>query len=576
MSRIAVLPTDLQNKIAAGEVIERPASVVKELLENAIDAGSTSIDVVVEKAGRKLIRIADNGSGMSREDAIRAFERYATSKIRHEDDLFHLQTLGFRGEGLAAIAAVSRIVLKTAERDADGAQLSLDGGVVDEVRDAAALGTSVEVRDLFFNTPARRKFLKSDVTENFHIIDTVTREALVHPSVRFSLRTDGSELMLTPAASSLRERIMQIYGREFVDGLLEMRVEEPGLSLHLFISSPNVIRNSRTNQYVFVNQRPVKDQTVSQAICRAYDGILSREQHPVFFAFLAIDPEQVDCNVHPTKREVRFRDKARIFRIISDAARKALLTSTIVQPAFGAEAPESGIEYRVGYAEPVSAGGSEGMWASVPRQADIIAESSQAYINQRLPNVYLGDTLVAFADGDGLVVMDYHAAHERVNYERFLDTVRMPAHHLLFPEQVTLPRAAAAVLVENAQLLDLCGIELDDFGEGSVVVRSVPEALQGEDLAGLLSDLAGALQMQGDEPLSDGLPELIDRRRRYLAAQLACHASIRGAGEVPDEERLSRLRTALAAAREPHRCPHGRPTMVRLSLDALKKMFKKS
>lgn len=575
MSRIAVLPPDLQNKIAAGEVIERPASVVKELLENAIDAGSTAIEIVVEKAGRKLIRIADNGSGMSREDAVRAFERYATSKIRHEADLFHLRTLGFRGEGLAAIAAVSRIVLKTAERDADGAQVSVDGGVVDGVRDAAALGTSVEVRDLFFNTPARRKFLKSDATENFHIIDTVTREALVHPSIRFSLHTDGSELMLTPAASSLRERIMQIYGREFVDGLRETRVEEPGLALHLFVSSPNMIRNSRTNQYVFVNQRPVKDQTISQAIYRAYDGILSRNQHPVFFAFLAIDPEQVDCNVHPTKREVRFRDKSRVFRIVSDAARKALLTSTMVQPVVGADAPEQGIEYRVGYAEPVSAG-LEWVWDSVPQQADIIAESSHAYLNQRLPNVYVGDTLVAFADGDGLVVMDYHAAHERVNYERFLDTVRMPAHHLLFPEQVTLPRAAAAVLVANASLLASCGIELDDFGEGSVVVRSVPETLQGNDLAGLLSDLAGALQMQGDEPLSDGLPELIDRRRRYLAAQLACHASIRGTQEVPDEERLSRLRTALAAARNPHRCPHGRPTMVRLSLDALKKMFRKS
>lgn len=577
MSRIAVLPLHLQNKIAAGEVIERPASVVKELLENAIDAGSTEIDVTVEKAGRRLIRIADNGFGMSRADAERAFERYATSKIRHEDDLFHLQTLGFRGEGLAAIAAVSRILLKTAEKGADGTQITVTGGTLDDVREAAARGTSIEIRDLFFNTPARRKFLKSDATENFHIIDTVTREALVHPAVRFSLHTDGSELMLTPSASSRRERIMQIYGRDFVDGLLESTREETGFRLHLFISSPGVIRTSRTNQYVFVNQRPIKDQAVSQAIYRAYEGILTRDQHPVFFAFLEIDPGQVDCNVHPTKREVRFRDKSRVFRLVSDTAREILLTSAITQPLASAGPGEPGIEYRIGCADPLPAADGTFGFAGIPtQQADMIADAAQPYVSQRLPNVYLGDTLVAFADDEGLVVMDYHAAHERVNYERFLDTMQMPAHHLLFPEQVALSRAAAAVLVANASMLASCGIELDDFGEGSVVVRSLPEALQGDDLAGLLSDLAGALQMQGDEPIADGLPALIDRKRKYLAAQLACHASIRGSREVPDDQRLARLRTELSRAREPQRCPHGRPTMVRISMDALKKMFKKS
>lgn len=576
MSRIAVLPLHLQNKIAAGEVIERPASVVKEVLENAIDAGSTEIDVAVEKAGRKLIRIADNGCGMSRTDAGRAFERYATSKIRHEDDLFQLHTLGFRGEGLAAIAAVSRIVLKTAEHGADGTQIAVSGGVIEDVREAAARGTSVEIRDLFFNTPARRKFLKSDTTENFHIIDTVTREALVHPAIRFSLHMDGSELMLTPSALSFRERIMQIYGKEFVDGLIETSTEESAFKVHLFISSPGVVRTSRTNQYVFVNHRPVKDQTVSQAIYRAYDGILSRDQHPVFFAFLSIDPQQVDCNVHPTKREVRFRDKSCVFRLITDAARKAVMASPVTQPVTGPGSPASGIEYRIGYAGSVTEPEHGGVRNSALQQSDMIAESLQSYVSQRLPNIYLGDTLVAFADDQGVVVMDYHAAHERVNYERFLDTVQIPACHLLFPEQVVLPRASAAVLVANASLLASCGIELDDFGEGSVVVRSIPEALQGDDLAGLLSDLARALQMQGDEPLTDGLPELIDRRKRYLAAQLACHASIRGVREVPDEQRLASLRAALAAARDPHRCPHGRPTMVRISMEALKKMFKKN
>lgn len=579
MSRIAVLPVHLQNKIAAGEVIERPASVVKELLENSIDAGSSAIEITVEKAGRRLIRVADNGSGIPREDAERAFERYATSKIRHEDDLFHLHTLGFRGEGLAAIAAVARITLTTTEQDAVGTQVLLSGGSVESVREAAGIGTTIEVRDLFFNTPARRKFLKSDSTENFHIIDTVTKEALVHPAIRFSLHVDGNELMLTPAASTIRERLMQIYGKEFLDSMIETTAEEAGLRLHLVISSPSVVRNSRANQYVFVNQRPVKDQTISQAVYRAYDGILTREQHPVFFVFLSIDPSQVDCNVHPTKREVRFRDKSRIFRLVSDAARSVLLASPMMQRIVTDEAVHGdGVEYRIGG---WPAGASHipedaGSWASIPHQSDMIADAPDVYVTPKLPNVYLGDTLIAFSDGEGLVVMDYHAAHERINYEKFLDAVRMPAHHLLFPVQVQLTRAAAAVLVEHGEMLASCGLEIDDFGEGSVMVRSLPEALQGDDPAALLADLAAALQLQGDEPIADGLPDLIEKKKRYLAAQLACHASIRGSGEVPDEFRVAQLRQALSSAREPQRCPHGRPTMIRLSMDALKKMFRKS
>jgi DNA mismatch repair protein MutL len=575
MPSIAVLPVHVQNKIAAGEVIERPASVVKELLENAIDAGSTSIEIAIERAGRKLIRVADNGIGMSREDAVRAFERYATSKIRCEDDLCRLQTLGFRGEGLAAIAAVSRVVLKTAEHNAMGIQVTLSGGVIEDTREAAAFGTSIEVRDLFYNIPARRKFLKSDQTENFHIIDVVTCEAIAHYALRFSLHTDGSELILAPAAVSLRERIMQIYGKEFVDGLLEVTAREGGCSLHLFLSSPSMVRSSRTNQYIFVNRRPVKDSTVSQAIYRAYEGMLSAHQHPVFFAFLTLDPEQVDCNVHPTKREVRFRDKSRIFRMVSDAARGVLLHSSIAQPLMVADTMST-IQYSVGAPEFQPSEAPKETSSGTSAQAELLADASYPYDVQRGSHVYLGDTLVAFAEPDGLVVMDYHAAHERVNYERFLNSADMPSYALLFPAHVALPRADSAVLMSHRKLLAECGIDIEDFGEGSIVLRSIPEPLREADFSGLLSDIAASLRMQGDEPLADGLPELIDRKKRYLAAQLACHASIRGASESPDGQHLIALRTALAKTNEPHRCPHGRPTMIRFSLDVLKKMFKKS
>lgn len=580
MSQIAILPVHLQNKIAAGEVIERPASVAKELLENAIDAGSTVISVDVERAGRKLMRVSDNGSGMERDDVCRAFDRYATSKITDESDLFALHTLGFRGEGLAAIAAVSRITAITGRPGETGTSLSVVGGIVEDIRDCASAGTSLEVRDLFYNTPARRKFLKSDTTENYHIIDTVTREALTHPSIRFVLRTDGNEIMLAPSAASYRERIMQIFGKEFVDGLIETTAESPGLHAHLFISSMSMVRNTRTNQYIFVNNRPVRDVTIQQALYRGYDGLLSRDQHPVYFVFLSVDPARVDCNVHPTKREVRFQDKSSIFRLIADAARKVLLREAMRHPA-GAEQqhPETMLEYHVGVSATVPP--SPNSFPSLPSvQGDMVAEASEIYLPERLPFVYLGDTLVAFSDESGLIVMDYHAAHERVNYERFLEAAKMPAYQLLFPQQVQLLRHECAILLEHRELLFSCGMEVDDFGDGSVIVRSVPELLQGADLASLLRDIADALLLQGDEPTAAGggdsdIPDPIARKKRYLAAQLACHASVRGR-EVPDAFRLAQLKRSLALTHEPDRCPHGRPTQIRMSMDALKKMFRKS
>ncbi|KAF0185583.1 MAG: DNA mismatch repair protein MutL [Nitrospirae bacterium] len=578
MSQIAVLPVHLQNKIAAGEVIERPASVVKELIENAIDAGSTAIAVDVEKAGRKLIRVSDNGTGMDRADAERAFDRYATSKISNEADLFSLHTLGFRGEGLAAIAAVTRISLVTARQNTTGTALSIAGGSVEDIRDCAAAGTSLEVRDLFYNTPARRKFLKSDATENYHITDTVTRAALAHPSIRFTLRADGGEIMLAPSAASYRERIMQIFGKEFVDGLLETTAESAGLHAHLFISAVSMVRTTRTNQYIFVNNRPVKDPTIQQAIYRAYEEVLSRDQHPVYFVFFTVDAARVDCNVHPTKREVRFQDTSLVFRLIADAARRVLLADAIRHPLGPGHSSESALHYHIGVKAPMPTEQYPPPFLQ-PDQRDMVAEASPEYTPDRLPFIYLGDTFVAFSDKAELIVMDYHAAHERVNYERFLDAVQMPAHRLLFPQQVQLQRHECSALLENKALLHAWGIEIDDFGDRSIIVRSVPDLLQGTDLASLLHDVAGALLLQSEEPVAaeDGvsaLPEPLARKKRSLAAQLACHASVRGR-EAPDAYRLAQLIRSLALTRDAARCPHGRPTQIRMTMETLRKMFRK-
>src|SRR5208283_628570 len=333
MSVITVLPVSLRNKIAAGEVVERPASVVKELIENAIDAAGARISIETIRAGKKLIHVSDNGTGMDREDAVRAFERYATSKIKDEQDLFNLKTMGFRGEALSSIAAVSKITLMTAapsgenSPSAAGTCVEIAGGEIVSVKDCAAVGTSIAVRELFFNTPARRKFLKSDATENYHIIDTVTREALSHPHLMFVLRMDGSEVFSLPAASSLRERLLQLYGKDFIDGLIEHDISDAvdtGMTVHVFTSGLAHMKNNRNIQFVFVNRRPVKDQAVAYAVCKAYEGMVPREKYPAFFVFLDIDAGRVDFNVHPAKREVRFEQKAGIFDFVSHAVKEAL------------------------------------------------------------------------------------------------------------------------------------------------------------------------------------------------------------------------------------------------------------
>ncbi|NJD55357.1 MAG: DNA mismatch repair endonuclease MutL, partial [Nitrospirae bacterium] len=324
MPQIRVLPPELCNKIAAGEVIERPASVVKELIENALDAGSTEIAVEVTHGGKRMVRVTDNGTGMDRDDALLCFRQHATSKIREYDDLFNITTLGFRGEALPSIASVSRMKILTGRKGAAGIAMELQGGELRETRDAPASGTSVEVRDLFFNTPARRKFLKTDSTELFHIIDVITKEGLSHPEAAFSLIVDGNETISLAKASGFRERIMQVYGEEFLAGLVETTADMDGFRLHAFISNSSSFRNSRSHQFIFLNRRPIKDQSVSHAVYRAYEGILPPDKHPLYFLYLLLDPQKVDFNVHPTKREVRFEDKETVYRFVVSHLRDAV------------------------------------------------------------------------------------------------------------------------------------------------------------------------------------------------------------------------------------------------------------
>jgi len=567
MAQITILPAGLRNKIAAGEVIERPASVAKELIENSIDAGSTDITIEVVRGGKGLIKVTDNGTGMDREDALLCFQPHATSKLRSEEDLFHLLTMGFRGEALPSIASVSRMKIVTGLKESpSGLSLAVEGGEVKEIRDFPARGTSVEVRDLFFNTPARKKFLKSDGTELFHIIDSVTREALSHEDISFMLLTGNQETMSLSRASSLRERITQIHGLDFVEGLTEILAESPGPRMTAFITKGENYRNSKTHQYIFINRRPVKDQIVSHAVYAAYEGILPQGKHPLFFLFIDMDPRDVDFNVHPAKREVRFANRDVLHRFVAGRIREAVRKERAGSLAPFAELPDyPGSGLPAGPGDPAMCPQPSSPYPPFGDPGRRMSETAGLPYHPVLPFLYLGDTFIAVAGKGGLTLLDHHAAHERVLYETFLRGMDPSCHHLLFPKQVTLSHKEYRIILENTDLLDEMGIEADDFGHNTLLIRSLPAALEKSDVRVILSDIAAAL-LEGVKP-DKSLKET-------LAAKIACHASVRGE-EILGREEFQKLLTDLEKTENPDQCPHGRPTRLFFSMDDLKKMFKR-
>lgn len=559
MPQIRILPADLRNKIAAGEVIERPASVVKELIENSLDAGSTDIRIDVLYGGKRLIKVSDNGSGMDSEDALQCFERHATSKLAREEDLFSIRTLGFRGEALPSIASVSKVRLVTAVRgESPGVSVELTGGVVSEKKDSPAVGTTVEVKDLFFNTPARKKFLKSTATELYHIIDTVTKESLSHWDTGFILVTDNKETLCTPSSSGPKERILQIYGEEFVNGMTVVQSESPGIRCIAFVSKSTNFRGTKSHQFIFLNKRPIKDQALSHAIYRAYEGILPQDKHPVFFLFLDIDPSKVDVNVHPTKREVRFQDKEFVYHFVHDALKTSIRGERSAFARQFVEASRTDAQ-QYGYEHtPLHA-------LHLPQQEMSVAENLEFVYTPALPYLYLGDTFIALSGKGGLTLIDHHAAHERVLYEKFLKGVQLDSHRLLFPIQAHLSLKECRVILEHSGILKDFGIDAEDFGHNTILVRSLPDILHNANIQGILSDIA--------QYLSEGVPPE-KQLKEAIAAKIACHSSVRGS-EILNQEELATLITDLENTDHPDQCPHGRPTRVFFTQDDLKKMFKR-
>jgi DNA mismatch repair protein MutL len=560
MPQIKILPSDLRNKIAAGEVVERPASVVKELIENSIDAGATDIKVDMLYGGKRLIRVSDNGTGMDREDALLCFRRHATSKLSDEKDMFDIKTMGFRGEALPSIASVSKVKIITGVKgDPSGVSVEIAGGEVREIKDSPSAGTTVEVRDLFFNTPARKKFLKSNSTELFHIIDIVTKEALSHWKTGFMLASDNKETINLPMSSGPRERIMQVYGGDFLRGLIEADAEAEGIRMKSYVTKTDNFRGTRSHQFVFINSRPVKDQSLSHAVYSAYEGIIPRDKHPIFFLFLDIDPAKVDVNVHPTKREVRFEDKELIYRFINHSIKEVVREDRLRYTKQFTEMPETNYfesgpgRFPSSYSLPVS------------HHDPPLSENLELTYKPSLPFIYLGETFIALSGKGGLTLIDHHAAHERVLYEKFLKGINLDCHPLLFPRQVKLTHKEYRVILENLQMLNSFGIEADDFGHETVIVRSLPCVLQDADINAILSDIASCI-LEGIAP-DKSLKEA-------LAARIACHGSVRGR-TILNQEELSALLDDLEQTEYPDQCPHGRPTRVFFSLDELKKIFKR-
>ncbi len=576
---ITVLPGDVVNRIAAGEVVERPASVVKELVENAIDAGCARVSVDVEQAGRRLIRVTDDGSGMTPEEAALAFLRHATSKIRTEADLDTIQTMGFRGEALPSIAAVSKVRLVTiASGFAAGTEIRLEGGAMVKQREAAtAPGTTIEVADLFYNTPARKKFLKSPVTEFGHICQAVQRQALAFPAIHFRLTHNGSSVADYPAVRSLRERGQQVYGTTLVDACVEVSEKAGDLQVEGLCCRPLETSVSRTPQDLYVNRRWVKNATIAHAISEGYGTYLAKGHQPRFVLALWVDPRHVDVNVHPTKREVRFSDQERVHEWVR----------TCIQAAVRPAAAPSRIAVASGWpsqADPPRAASGDSRAAAVyplpgavsgtefPALLEEAAEPAQPYLpsvgQEVRPMGQIANRYLLAQVGEEVQIVDQHTAHERVLFERLaaqFEAGTIASQQALLPQMVELSAGEAVSVRAHLDDLTRLGFEIEEFGHGTFIVRAMPALLDQGDPQALLRSLVEDWQ---DWPSTPSMRE----RYNAVLATMACHSAVR-AGRRLENSEMRRLLEDWRDAGFPSTCPHGRRIAMRLTIEELDRIF---
>ena len=609
---IRLLPIHVANKIAAGEVVERPASVVKELMENAIDSGATRIDVTVTAGGRKLIEVRDNGGGMGRDDALLSIERQATSKIRDVDDIERIDTLGFRGEALPSIASISRFTLKTRrEVDEAGSELVIVGGSLQDVREAGLpVGTTISVRDLFFNVPARRKFLRAFQTEQAHIRSVFTLHALAHPEIGMSLTSDGRELARLPPDATLEERVRDLFGADFCAGLVPLDRTRGEIRVYGFAGLPNQTRTDRSEQYIFINRRPATAPVIAYALREAYPP-LEGNRKPIVLLFIEMPPEHVDVNVHPTKREVRFHKPVDVREALIAAITEAIGNTHRHKNNEPADAPPADTKAAAHDTQdtrdtqdvslrtlaPEAAARPFDYPAPVPLPPDDASPPAAVPFPAPMQPAPVppptGKGLPLFADphagspwrwcrvlgqvggryllletDDGMVTVDPRAARERVLYERLMDNARSGetlSQRMLLPETVQLAPRDAARLRKHLPVVQAMGFGVEEFGSDHFIVESLPDALGAVSCRELLGNIAHDLETAGTRRGAE-------KWREELIAKAACRA-ITGSSEPLSEEAAERLVNDLAATRMPYTCPRGRPTMIFTSYRELERKF---
>ena len=578
------------NQIAAGEVVERPASAIKELVENAIDAGASRIDVDYADGGKRLIQVTDNGCGIASEDLALAMSRHATSKI-DGSDLLNIQSFGFRGEALPSLGAVGKLTLTSRTATGSGAELQVMGGQLSPVRPAAMQpGTRATLRDLFYATPARLKFLRSDRAEAQAIADVVKRLAMAEPAIAFSLRDTVTDRMVFQVQaeqgdmfSALRGRLGQIMGRDFVDNAIAVDAEREGINLTGFAGLPTYSRGAAVAQYLFVNGRPVRDKLLLGALRGTYADFLSRDRHPAVALFVECDPTLVDVNVHPAKSEVRFREPAMVRGLIVSGLRHALAeaghraSTTVSSAALGAFTPEPTGQPRVYQMDrPRNAPGYSGMAETAtmfePQPSARVEEDAPQVEAQHRPlgaaRAQLHENYILSQTEDGLVIVDAHAAHERLVYEKLkaqMANTGVGAQALLIPEVISLSEGDMALLMEQNATLSQMGLSIEPFGQGAVAVQSVPALLGHVDVQRLVLDIV-------DELSDGGTQQSLQTQLDAILSRVACHGSVRTGRRMQADEMNALLREMEA---NPHsgQCNHGRPTYVSLAMSDIEKLF---
>ncbi|MBR6411873.1 MAG: DNA mismatch repair endonuclease MutL [Alphaproteobacteria bacterium] len=585
---IRILPQNLINQIAAGEVVERPASALKELIENAIDAESTQIDIKMSNGGKTYFSVTDNGKGMSREELSLCVERHATSKLPDED-LFNINFLGFRGEALPSIASVARVLITSRERAGDSAwALSIEGGHKDTPKPAShKIGTTVEVRDLFYATPARLKFLKSDQTEAMAIKDTVNRLAMAYPQISFSLSDERRLIFSYPATQNFIDRLNLIIGNSFSDNVIPVTATDEGISLTGYIGLPTYLRSTGADQYLFVNGRAIRDKLMTGVIRAAYQGLIGHDSFPVVTLFLRVPKDDVDVNVHPAKNEVRFKDLPRIKGIIIGAIRNTLAehgnrTATTISLGAIHQAEKSVLPQRTpqfssfprgrisSYTPPKVSNPEPNLLRDSYSVRVEPTPAPQQPIDDFPPlgfaKAQLHKTYIVSQAADGIIITDQHAAHERLTYEKLISHQQSPEiQALLIPEIVTLTPDKVSLLTARAEELKSFGLTLDTFGEDCVAVREIPALLDKTDIKKLVEDLADTLKEYDDTVL-------LKDKIKDICARMACHGSVR-AGRTLTIDEMNALLRQMEQCGTSGQCIHGRPTYIKLNLNDIEKLF---